>query len=172
METKTRKTTSRKPVQDSPAVVDQRADAKPEPATLDQMAAHPVTAPLVAQIESLQERFYASMNGDADLETAYNAAHSDLRTAAEGAVQAISILVDQIHQSENGEFARLIGSVSRWNQKGNGDTSAVCDFTEALNRYRKARKAYRDSRTGNDPLSREIAKLTKSARDVYNIVAR
>ena len=166
------KTTSRKPVQDAPNVVEQRADAKPAPPTLAQMAEHPVTAPLVAQIEALQARHSDSTNGDADLQTAFDSAHSDLRTAAEGAVQAISALVDEIHSAENGEFARLIGSVSRWNQKNGEETSAIADFTAALNRYRKARKAYRDSRTGNDPLSREIAKLTKSARDVYAIVSR
>ena len=165
-------TTSRKPVQDSPAVVEQRPDTKPAPATLDQMAAHPATAQLVEQIRELQERHSASMNGNADLEAACNAAHSDLRTAADGAIQAISTLVDEIHTAENGEFARLIGSVSRWNQKSGDETSPVADFKEALTRYRVARKAFRDSITGNDPLSRDIAKLIRAARDAYAIVAR
>ena len=171
------KTTSRKPAQDAPAVVEATTPPTPAKATpTDAMLeASPVTAPIMARVSELRAKQASLATGDDQLRADMSHAAHAVRDSSHDAVRAIQSLarlvcpVDGDGVPCSQDLTDALGSVSPHGHKVK--SSAVADFLSAAQTYRKARKAYCDSITGSDPLSREIASLLKHARAVYALIA-
>ena len=170
-------TSTRKPVQDTPAVVETTTPPTPASATpTDAMLeASPMTAPIMARIADLRAKQASLATGDSDLREAERQAAIAVRDSSHDAVLAIQSLAHLVCPVDGDgvpcsqDLTDALGKVSPHGHKVK--SSAVADFLSSAQTYRKARKAYCDSMSGSDPLSREIASLLKHARAVYALVA-
>lgn len=177
----TRKPSTKPAAEEQPAPTPE-AEAAPAPAPAAQaqpmvevpaevlaLADHTFAGPLVARAVSLAEGLTTELRAsfeersaagpDANLATI----HGALLTTGTSAIDAIREMCTSAAGAKNGELSKLVGNVSRWNQKSDpDDRSALADFCDTASVYRKARKLHAAS-IGDNADQKSTAKLAELA---------